>query len=121
MPLIERFQRRRSDDSRIQSIIDNLNNMLNTKKEFGSWLRDYGIGDFNAYKSHEKVVETIIAEIRQSIRRYEPRVQVELIREIEADSPFRLRLEVKCAFLEFEKPVYIVIDSIYNKVYVEGF
>ncbi|GIW70581.1 MAG: hypothetical protein KatS3mg102_0123 [Planctomycetota bacterium] len=120
MALFDRFYLRPRKDAELRAVIDHLNHMLNTKKTFGAWLQDYGIGDFNEWKSRRKIVDTIMAEIAHNIRRYEPRVDIEEIKEVETDNPFRIRLEVRCRFLAAEKPVYIVIDSLANKVFLEG-
>ena len=121
MSLFERFRIRPRPDAALRSIVDHLNNMLNTHKEFGSWLPDYGIGDFNAHRSRERAIERLIEEIKESVEQHEPRVKVEKIREVDSANAFRVKLEVHCAFLDFEKPVFILIDSVYNRVYVEGF
>lgn len=121
MGLLDHFYTGKRKRPHIQSIVDNLNHMLNTRKGFGSWLTDYGIGDYNAFKARKKSMETLIEEIKESIRKYEPRVQVDDIKEVESSNAFRVRLEVHCTFLDYEKPVYILIDSVYNRVTVEGF
>lgn len=111
--------RHRKEGGELQAIVDNLNHVLNTRKSFGSFLPTFGIGDYNAYKSRHKIVETIIEEIKENIRLYEPRVKLEHIAEVDSDSPFRLRFQVKCVFLDGAKPIYIVLDSLYNRVFVE--
>jgi type VI secretion system lysozyme-like protein len=119
--LLKRFyKRKRAADSDLAAIVDNLNHVLNTKKGFGSWLKDFGIGDYNEYRARQKVVETIVREIKENIERYEPRVRLEDISEVKSDSALRLRFQVKCALLNHTKPLYIILDSVYNKVIVES-
>ncbi len=105
--------------SGLASVIANLNNILNTKKGFGSYVREFGIGDYNAHRARPKIVESIIREFTENIRLFEPRVKLDKIREVESDTPFRIRFEVKCLFLDAAKPLYIIIDSLRNDVMVE--
>jgi type VI secretion system lysozyme-like protein len=118
--MLRKFLRRKTSQSALHDIVDNLNNVLNTRKGFGSFVKNFGIGDWNAYKSRGKIVETIMAEIKENIANYEPRVRLDHIEEVAADSPFRLRFQVKCVYGEdAERPIYIVLDSLYNRVFVE--
>lgn len=120
--MLQRFRTsQRKDDglAKFAPIIDNLNHILNTKKGFGSYLADFGIGDYNAYRSRDKIIETIIAEIKENIAKHEPRVRLEEIKEVESDTAFRIRFEMRCVFLDSAKPIYVVIDSLYNRVTIE--
>jgi type VI secretion system lysozyme-like protein len=119
MPLFDRFFLDKRKDADLRSVVDNLNHMLNSRKTFGTYLRDYGIGDFNEYKARQKIIDTVIAEIKESIRRYEPRVVLDSIREVESDSPFKIRLEMRCVVHTADRPIYILIDSVNNKVSLE--
>jgi predicted component of type VI protein secretion system len=119
--LVEHFYQRKRPDAKVQGIVEHLNHMLNTRKGFGSWLKDYGIGDYTVHKARNKALEKLIEEIQETVRIYDPRVSIDSIEEVESGSSFRVKLEVRCSFLEFEKPVSIVIDSLQNKVSVEGF
>ncbi len=119
--LLQRFQkRRRGGDTEVAAIIENLNRVLNTKKGFGSWVREFGIGDYNEYRARDKIVQTIIKEIQENIALFEPRVRLEDISEVKSDSALRLRFQVRCVFLNNTKPLTIILDSVYNKVIVEG-
>lgn len=116
---LRKFQRRQTDEGLLQAILDNLNNVLNTKKGFGSFVKELGIGDWNEYKSRDKIVETIIEEIKENVRRFEPRVILTEIEEVESGSPSRVRFEVKCKFAEGSKPIYIILNSSENRISVE--
>jgi predicted component of type VI protein secretion system len=118
--LLRRFYKRKEAAGDLAAIIDNLNHTLNTKKGFGSWLKEYGIGDYNEFRARNKVVETVIREIKENIALFEPRVRLEDIQEVKSDSALRLKFQVKCVFLEHAKPLYIILDSVYNKVIVES-
>ena len=113
------YTSKKKDRGEIHAIVANLNYILNTRKYFGSFLRTMGIGDYNVYRSRAMIVETIIDEIKENIALFETRVKLEDISEVESDSPFRLRFQVRCVFVEGSRPIYIVVDSRANRVTVE--
>jgi len=45
----------KSIDPYLASIVENLNNILNTKKDYGSFLTDLGIRDLNEYRSRDDI------------------------------------------------------------------
>ena len=118
--LLGKFQRDRKKTTELNSVIANLNFVLNTKKGFGFWREGYGIGDYNEYRARAKIVKTLLDEIRENIALYEPRVRLDDIAEVPSDSPFRLRFQMKGTFLNDARPVYIVVDALRSVVTIEG-
>ncbi len=118
--LLAKFYRDKNKPSELRSVIDNLNYMLNTKKGFGFWREGYGIGDYNEYRARNKIVQTLIAEIKENIGTFEPRVRLDDIKEVPSDSPFRLRFQMRGTFLDDDRPVYIVVDALRSLVTIEG-
>lgn len=116
--LLQKFYKRKQTDE-LHAIIANLNRVLNTKKGFGSYVKEFGVGDWNAWKARKAIIETLMDEIKENIKLFEPRVQLDEIEEVKADTPFRIRFQVKCVFLTNTRPVYIILDSLENKVFVE--
>ena len=116
---MEKFYRKKSTDTSVSSVIKNLNHLLNTRKGFGSFLRRLGIGDWNMYRARNKIIETILEEIKENIQLYEPRVRVMDIKEVESDVSFRLRFELKCEILSKDKPIYVIFDSVLNDIAIE--
>ncbi len=118
--LITKFSRReKTNEDSIQEILRNLTNILNTKKGFGTFLKDLGIGDYNAYRSREAIVNTIIIEIKKNIELYEPRVKLVDIHEVTAQDSFRIRFELQCEIVMNTKPIFLIFDSIFNDLTVE--
>lgn len=117
--LLERFRRGKHRTSEIEAMVANLNQVLNTKKGFGYWLPGFGIGDYNEYRGRSRIVQTLIDEIKENIQRFEPRVHVDAISEVDAESPFRLRFEVSGVFVNESKPFNIVVDSLRHDVTIE--
>lgn len=118
--IMDRFRRRSGRVEDVQDIVENLNRVLNTKKGFGYWLPDFGIGDYNVYRGREHIVRTLVAEIRTNVERYEPRVRIDVVEEVESTSPFRIKFQVSGVFVGRDRPFFIVVDSIRHDVRVEG-
>ena len=59
--------RTRAVDRYLASIVENLNNVLNTKKGFGSILSDMGIRDLNEFRSRDDILSVVMEEVRQNI------------------------------------------------------
>lgn len=110
--------RKRPDE--IESILINLKNILNVKKEFGSFLKDLGIGDYHIYRSHKATVNRIIEEIKENISVYEPRVKLVKIREMQSNTSFRLRFEMECVIVDDAHPIYLIFDSVNHHFAVES-
>lgn len=118
--LIDKFRRSPPQkDHDLQAIVDNLNRVLNTKKGFGYWLEGFGIGDYNMYRGRAQIVKTLVAEIKENIERFEPRVRIDAVEEVEAESPFRLKFQVSGIFVGRDRPFFIVVDSIRQDVSIE--
>jgi type VI secretion system protein len=116
---LRKFRRRLGRTGTIEAVVENLNNILNTKKGYGSFVREMGIGDWNEYRSRDKIIGTIIEEIKENVRLFEPRVSLNEIEEVDSGSPFRIRFEVQCVFNEGARPIFIVLDSQQDRVSVE--
>jgi type VI secretion system protein len=117
--LLRKFQKRKTERTELDDILDNLNRILNTKKGFGSYVEQFGVGDWSAWKARQAIIDSIIAEIKENVKLYEARVRIDEIEEVKADSPFRIRFHVRCVYMDGSRPVYIILDSRSNKVYVE--
>lgn len=120
MGFVQKFSSRKSPDDPIQDIMKNLRCILNTKKDYGSMLPSLGIGDYNAHHSRSLIIDTIIKEIQENIRLYEPRVHLIEIKEVSSQASFRIRFELKCEIVDYSKPLFLIFDSVHDHVMVEG-
>ena len=98
------------------SIVDNLNNMLNTKRGFGSFLADFGIRDLNEYTSNDDLAIAVIDEVKDNIERYEPRVKVINIKRVEENNPFHIAFNIECVVKENSRSLHMIFDSVFNNV-----
>ena len=56
-------------DRYLASIVENLNNVLNTKKDFGSVLTDMGIRDLNEFRSRDDIATVVVEEVKKKHRK----------------------------------------------------
>ena len=108
------------EDQDIHSIIENLNNVLNTKKGYGSFLKGYGIRDMNEYSSRDHLATAIMDEVTYNIEQYEPRLQLISMSLEENDDPFRISFKIECKVRETAKSLFMELDSVYNDFYIRN-
>jgi type VI secretion system lysozyme-like protein len=106
-------------DAYLSSIVDNLNNMLNTKKEYGSIVADLGIRDLNEFRSRENIAAKVVEEVRRNIEKYEPRVELKDIKPVKSDSPFVLSFKIECIVRKNDESLHLVFDTLFSKFLIE--
>lgn len=109
-----------SRDQVLQGIIENLNNVLNTKKGYGSFLKDYGIRDMNEYSSRDHLSVAIMDEVTCNIEQYEPRLQLVSIAIEDNDDPFRIAFKIECRVRDTAQYLFMEFDSVYNDFYIRN-
>lgn len=119
MALLRKFVRRpelRAENPELESILANLNNILNTRKGYGSILRDFGIRDMNEYLSREHIALALIKEVQENIEKFEPRVQLVKITRTDDDNPLRLSFQIECRLRDRPQSLEMVMDTLCNRV-----
>lgn len=101
----------------VEAILQNLENVLNTKRGWGSPLHDYGISTLTEYTSRESIARAVMDEISECIERYEPRLRLESIEvENQERAPFRLSFTLRCALLEGAQTVRVSVNTMFGSV-----
>jgi type VI secretion system lysozyme-like protein len=108
-------------DPYLTSIVENLNNILNTKKEYGSFLTGLGIRDLNEFRSKEDITSVVIDEVKNNIEQYEPRVELLDITSQKTDSSFVLSFKIKCIVRKNAESLNMVFDTLFSKFIVKDF
>ena len=122
MPFFDKFTSRSThspENPELVSIIDNLNNILNTKREYGSFLADFGIRDLNEYTSQDHIATAIIDEVKGNIEKYEPRVEIINISRSEDRNPFHIAFNIECEVRKNAQSLHMIFDSVFNSVQIE--
>ena len=108
-------------DLYLASIVENLNNVLNTKKDFGSVLTDMGIRDLNEFRSRDDIATVVVEEVKKNIEKYEPRVELVNIAPQESKNSFILSFKIECIVRENEESLLMVFDTLFSKFQVNEF
>jgi type VI secretion system protein len=58
----------------LESVIRNIEAVLNTKEGFGSFRQDFGLGDYTANFGGRDLLKTLTQEILEEIDHHEPRI-----------------------------------------------
>jgi type VI secretion system lysozyme-like protein len=104
----------------IEDIIENLNDVLNTKKGYGSFLPDFGIRDMNEYSSRDQLAAVIMEEVKYNIEHYEPRLQLMKISIEENQDPFRISFKIECRVKDTQKALFMEFNSVYNDFHIKN-
>jgi type VI secretion system lysozyme-like protein len=102
----------KGEDNEIKSIIDNLNNVLNTTRGYGYFLNNFGISDYKYLCTREDVSMAIIAEITENIKLFEPRIVLKQIVSIKDDTLFRLSFRIDCVVRSNAHSLKLFLDPV---------
>ncbi|MCE5335610.1 MAG: type VI secretion system baseplate subunit TssE [Desulfobacteraceae bacterium] len=119
MALMSKFMRQsglRKEEQELNSVITNLNNILNTRKGYGSILKDFGIRDMNEFISREHIAIAVMEEVKANIDRYEPRVELVQIKRVDDQNPLRLSFQIECMLRETSQSLHMVFDTVYSSI-----
>lgn len=100
------------DDKEIKSIIDNLNNILNTTRDYGFFLHNYGISDYKYLGTREDIAKAIINEVTENIALFEPRVTLEQIVSVKDNKIFRLSFRIDCVVRNTGHSLKLFLDPV---------
>ena len=107
--------KRNVEDDQIKSIIDNLNNILNTTRGYGFFLPNFGISDYKYLCTREDIEKAIINEMTENISLFEPRVALDQIVSIKDDKLFRLSFRIDCVVRNTGHALKLSLDSIHDR------
>ena len=110
-----------SEDQYLLSIVENLNNILNTKKGYGSFINDFGMKDMNEYCSRDDIGRAVMQEVKENIERFEPRLKLINITMEENDNPFRISFKIESSIRKSKKSLRMEFDSVFNDFHVADF
>jgi type VI secretion system lysozyme-like protein len=121
MALFEKLSpaaRQRGARGRMERVLGNLENVLNSKRGYGSLLPDFGMRSLNEYTSREALGAAVIEDVRECIQRYEPRLRLDSMVLDEKRSALRLSFRLKCTVLDDPQELEINFDTVFHQFYV---
>ncbi len=114
---IHKDDKTRTYDS-IQDIVENINNILNSKKDYGSYLMDYGIRDLNEFNNRSGMIKIIIEEVFRCIEKYEPRVRILNVANEKETNIFELSFRIDCVINDSNETLTMVFDTVFNNILI---
>ena len=96
MSLLDRFRNKKCKENLREDILENLSDLLNTKKGFGSYAHDLGLDSYVYLGSDQKITLHIIEDIKTCFEKYEKRVSHLEVIPVESKSRFHLSFIIKC-------------------------
>ena len=100
------------DDKEIRSIINNLNHVLNTTRDYGFFLHNFGISDYKYLGTREDIAKAIIDEVTENIELFEPRVALEQIVSIKDNKLLRLSFRIDCVVRKTGHSLKLFLDPV---------
>jgi len=115
MPLLDKFGRRDAGErGLLVAIAENLENVLNSKRGYGSPLPDFGIRSLTEYATRDLIAAAVMREVREAIERYEPRLELHDIALQPDAGPFRLSFVIKAAIRTRAQVLEVSFDTFFN-------
>lgn len=81
-------------DTTLASVVRNLLYLLNSRRNFGSLLCNFGISDYLAEQGGRNAIRVVLREIHETIQIYEPRLLVSDLRAVGRDDKLRVVIEL---------------------------
>jgi predicted component of type VI protein secretion system len=107
------------EDFEIKSIIDNLNNVLGTKRDYGFFLQNFGLSDYRYLGTSDYIGKALIAEITENIKLFEPRVVLNSIVSIKDNNLFHLAFSIDCVVREKTHTLKLFLNPVLDRYQVE--
>ncbi len=108
------------EDHEIKSIIDNLNNVLSSKRDFGFFLPNFGLSDYKYHGSSDYIAKVLVDEIIENIELFEPRMVLNSIVHIKNDKLFKLAFSLDCRIRNKPHTFKLFLDPVVGHYQVKS-
>ena len=98
----------------LENIIDNLNNILNSVRDYDSFLSNFGMSDYRYLSGKENIARAIIEEIKSNISLYEPRIRVQEVTFIQEIGFSNLTFIIDAVLSDNGKPMKLFLNPVRN-------
>jgi len=103
---------RLADNDEMQSIVANINNMLNTTRGYGFFLQDFGLSDYRYLSTRDDIALAIIKEITELLAVYEPRVVLRRVEDVKDHKLSRLSFQIDFVLREQPHSLKLFLDPV---------
>ena len=107
-------------EAEIESVLWNLNHVLNTKRYYGSMVAEYGIDDLSHCTSRDALTKALIERISACIELYEPRIELLEITPQPATASNRVALTLDCTLEGKSQAFDICFETSMSRINVEA-
>lgn len=109
----------KADDSEINSIINNLNNMLESKRGYSFFVHNFGLSDYTYLGRSEYVGKALIDEMTENIKLFEPRLVLNEIIELKGEKLFDLAFSLNCSMRNEPLTIKLFLDPALKRYQVK--
>lgn len=96
MGLLDKFRKQKGLVNYKKEILENLCDLLNTKRGYGSYPRDLGLDSYIYLGTDKKIILQMVADIKTCFKKYEKRIQEIEVIPIPHESVFFISFDIKC-------------------------
>lgn len=96
MSLLDKFRKHKGVVNYKREILENLCDLLNTKRGYGSYPKDLGLDSYIYLGTDKKIILQMTADIKTCFKKYENRIQEIEVVPIPNESPFFISFDIKC-------------------------
>ena len=96
MNLLSHFRPTEKRGTPTEDIFEAICDLLNTKKTFGSYQRDFGLDTYVYLGSNKEITKQIIHDIKACIEKFERRITILDLQSTSSDNPFFLNFALHC-------------------------
>ena len=105
-------------EAKTDRIIRNLSRIFNSRKEYGSVVKGFGIGDYEATWNTSLLMETLMDEMLDAVRDFEPELLEPAVEVQGRDHQLWVRFLLSGLVDDVPRAFHIDIDSKYRNVVV---
>jgi len=117
MALVDKLagHRPRSRRADLERIMRNLENVLNSRREYSApLLPDFGIRTLTEHGTREAIAAAVMQDVSECIAAYEPRLRLDGIELDEQRGPLQLSFTLKCTLRDDPHELQISFDTVLN-------
>lgn len=112
MALLRKLESDKIQDDEVNSIIENINNILTTRRGYGFFLQGFGMSDHHHLNSGSDIAAIIIKELKENIENFEPRIEVTEIVNIADDGISRMSFSINCLMRDNNRSLKLFLDPV---------
>ncbi len=107
------------DESTLDSVAGNLEVLLNAKKGYSAVVEVFGLGDHEAHFATKPLVDSLVAEMTEAVRQFEPRLARPSIRLVRRNRSMWVELHLVGEISGKRVGFLVLLHSVLRNVRVE--